>query len=64
MLCENFELFMFLWSSVKVVNVMFDEDFENNVKILKNIGDKLVLCFVFGRFFKEMVEWELEGLGR
>lgn len=55
---------MFLWSSVKVVNVMFDEDFENNVKILKNIGDKLVLCFVFGRFFKEMVEWELEGLGR
>lgn len=61
---ENLELFMSLWSSVKAANVMLDEDFENNVKTLKNIGDKLASCFAFGRIFKEMVERELEGLGR
>lgn len=52
---DNLELFMFLWSSVKIVNVMFDKDFRNNVKILKNIGDYFVLYLVCGKLLKEMI---------
>lgn len=38
-LFKNLNIFMILWSSVKLVYVMVDKEFKNNVNSLKNIGD-------------------------